>query len=69
MRPLLEPATASRSRSVIRSMIARTWDCAYPTLAESMSCDLVTADNQLAATALPAGYGFRVLALAGSDLP
>jgi predicted nucleic acid-binding protein len=64
MRPLLEPA----SRLAI-TLGHPVHDCAYLALAESMSCDPVTADNQLAASALPAGYGFRVLALAGSDLP
>ncbi len=64
MRALLEPAT--------RLAIALghpAYDCAYLALAESISCDLVMADRRLAAKALPAGYDFRVLALAAIDLP
>jgi predicted nucleic acid-binding protein len=64
MRALLEPAT--------RLAIALghpAYDCIYLALAESMTCDLVTADRKLAATVLPAGHDFRVLALATIDLP
>jgi predicted nucleic acid-binding protein len=63
MRALLEPAT----RLAI-TLGHPAYDCAYLALAESMSCDFVTADHQLAATALPAGYGFRVLALTATAL-
>ena len=64
MRALLEPAT--------RLAIALghpAYDCIYLALAESMSCDLVTADRRLAAKAPQAGHDFRVLALAAIELP
>jgi predicted nucleic acid-binding protein len=63
MRALLEPAT--------RLAIALghpAYDCTYLALAESMSCDLVTADRQLATIAQPLGQNFRVLALAATAL-
>jgi predicted nucleic acid-binding protein len=64
MRALLEPAT----RLAIE-LGHPAYDCIYLALAESMTCDLVTADRELAAKPLPAGHDFRVLALAGSDFP
>lgn len=39
------------------------YDCAYLALAESLSCDLVTADRRLSAMALPGGYRSKVVAL------
>jgi predicted nucleic acid-binding protein len=45
------------------------YDCAYLALAESLSCDLVTADRRLSTKALPAGYGSKVLLLTTIALP
>jgi predicted nucleic acid-binding protein len=64
MRALLEPAT----RLAI-ALDHPAYDCAYLALAESLSCDLVTADRRLSAKALPAGYRSKVLALATMTLP
>lgn len=58
MRALLEPAT----RLAI-ALDHPAYDCAYLALAESLSCDLVTADRRLSAKALPADYKSKMLAL------
>jgi predicted nucleic acid-binding protein len=63
MRALLEPATR-----LALALDHPAYDCAYLALAESMSCDLVTADRRLAAMAPPVGHDFRVLALAAIEL-
>ncbi|HJU20576.1 MAG TPA: type II toxin-antitoxin system VapC family toxin [Stellaceae bacterium] len=58
MRPLLEPA--------MRLAIALdhpAYDCVYLALAESLSCDLVTADERFAARPLSAGVTSKVLLL------
>jgi predicted nucleic acid-binding protein len=59
MRGLLEPAT----RLAI-ALDHPAYDCIYVALAESLGCDLVTADRQLAAQRLPAGCTAIVRALA-----
>lgn len=58
MRPLLESATA-----LAIALDHPAYDCIYLALAESLSCDLVTADQRLSAKPLPAGYKSKVLAL------
>ena len=63
MRALLEPATR-----LALALDHPAYDCAYLALAESLSCDLVTADRRLAAMAPPVGHDFRVLALAAIEL-
>jgi predicted nucleic acid-binding protein len=64
MRAFLEPAT----RLAI-GLDHPAYDCAYLALAESLSCDLVTADQRLCTKALPAGYRSKVLALTTITLP
>ena len=59
MRGLLESAT-----ELALALDHPAYDCAYLALAESLSCDLVTADQRLCAKAMPAGYRSRVVALA-----
>ena len=39
------------------------YDCVYLALAESLACDLVTADQGLSAKTLPEGYKSQVIAL------
>ena len=58
MRPLLEPATR-----LAVALDHPAYDCLYLALAESLSCDLVTADEGFAAKPLPAGVKARVLPL------
>jgi predicted nucleic acid-binding protein len=64
MRALLEPAT-----ELAIAMDHPAYDCAYLALAESLSCDLVTADRKLSAKPVPIGYKSRVLGLTTSALP
>jgi predicted nucleic acid-binding protein len=45
------------------------YDCICLALAESMGCDLVTADQRLSAKALAADVKPKVLALMASTLP
>jgi predicted nucleic acid-binding protein len=62
-------AFLGRATSLAIALDHPAYDCTYLALAETLSCDFVTADRRLAAKALPAGYYARVLALAASDLP
>jgi predicted nucleic acid-binding protein len=64
MRALLEPATRLAS-----ALDHPAYDCTYLALAESMSCDLVTADRRLSAKTLPAGHKSKILALTAGALP
>jgi predicted nucleic acid-binding protein len=64
MRALLEPAT-----ELAIAMDHPAYDCAYLALAESLTCDLVTADGKLSAKQLPQGYRAKVLGLTTSALP
>ena len=64
MRAFLEPAT-----KLAIALDHPAYDCAYLALAESLPCDLVTADQRLSAKALPAGYRSKVLALMTITLP
>ena len=64
MRALLEPAA-----ELAISMDHPAYDCTYLALAESLSCDLVTADVKLSAKPLPLGYKSKVLGLTTSALP
>ena len=64
MRGLLEPAT-----SLAIALDRPAYDCTYLALAESLSCDLVTADRRLGSKPLPAGCGAKVLALADVASP
>jgi predicted nucleic acid-binding protein len=64
MRALLESAT-----ELAIAMDHPAYDCAYLALAESLSCDLVTADAKLTARHLPPGYKSKVLGLTTSALP
>jgi predicted nucleic acid-binding protein len=64
MRPLLEPAT-----KLAIALDHPAYDCTYLALAESLSCDLVTADQRLSAKPLPVGYKSKVLVLMSSALP
>jgi len=64
MRALLEPATG-----LAIAMDHPAYDCTYLALAESLSCDLVTADYKLSAKPLPAGYKAKVLGLTTGALP
>ena len=64
MRALLEPAT-----ELAIAMDHPAYDCAYLALAESLTCDLVTADSKLSAKQLPQGYRTKVLGLTTSALP
>jgi predicted nucleic acid-binding protein len=64
MRALLEPATG-----LAISLDHPAYDCTYLALAESMSCDLVTADQRLSTKVLPAGYKSKLLALTEGALP
>lgn len=61
MRSLLEPAT----RLAI-ALDHPAYDCLYLALAESLSCDLVTADERFAAKPLPADCRSKVLPLTAS---
>ncbi len=65
-------ADASLARAATELAIAMdhpAYDCAYLALAESLSCDLVTADRKLSAKPVPIGYKSRVLGLTTSALP
>ena len=64
MRALLEPAT-----ELAIAMDHPAYDCTYLALAESLSCDLVTADYKLSAKPLPGGYKSKVLGLTTGALP
>ena len=64
MRAFLEPAT-----KLAIALDHPAYDCAYLALAESLPCDLVTADQRLCTKALPAGYRSKVLALTTITLP
>jgi predicted nucleic acid-binding protein len=64
MRALLEPAT-----ELAIVMDHPAYDCTYLALAESLSCDLVTADYKLSAKPLPGGYKSKVLGLTTGALP
>ena len=64
MRALLEPATG-----LAIAMDHPAYDCTYLALAESLSCDLVTADYKLSAKPLPAGYKAKVLGPTTGALP
>jgi predicted nucleic acid-binding protein len=64
MRALLEPAT-----ELAITLDHPAYDCLYLALAESLSCNLVTADYGLSAKALQRGYGARVLSLTSRRLP
>jgi predicted nucleic acid-binding protein len=64
MRALFETAT-----NLAIALDHPAYDCAYMALAETLSCDLVTADRRLSAKALPAGYKSKVLALTPAPLP
>src|SRR5437773_11750749 len=64
MRALLEPATM-----LAIALDHPAYDCTYLALAESLSCDLVTADQRLSAKTLPAGYKSKVIVLTSSALP
>jgi uncharacterized repeat protein (TIGR03803 family) len=57
MRTLLE-----RTTDLAIALDHPAYDCAYLALAESLSCDLVTADRRLTAKPLPADYNSKVLA-------
>jgi predicted nucleic acid-binding protein len=63
MRHLLEPATM-----LAMALDHPAYDCTYLALAESLSCDLVTADRQFSARTLPSGHSARVLLLTASGL-
>jgi len=64
MRALLEPAT-----ELAIAMDHPAYDCTYLALAESLACDLVTADYKLSAKPLPTGYKSKVLGLTTGALP
>jgi predicted nucleic acid-binding protein len=64
MRALLEPAT-----SLAIALDHPAYDCAYLALAESLSCDLVTADCRFSMRTLPANCKSKVLALMAMTLP
>jgi predicted nucleic acid-binding protein len=64
MRALLGPAT-----ELAIALDHPAYDCTYLALAESLSCDLVTADYKLSTKPLPAGYKSKVLGLSTSALP
>ena len=64
MRGLLEPAA-----ELAIAMDHPAYDCTYLALAESLSCQLVTADAELSAKPLPLGYKSKVLRLTTSALP
>lgn len=64
MRRLLEPATA-----LAIALGYTAYDCTYLALAESLSCDLVTADQRFSASVLPAGCKSRVLLLTAAARP
>jgi predicted nucleic acid-binding protein len=58
MRQLLGAATA-----LAVALDHPAYDCVYLALAESLACDLVTADRGLSAKTLPGGYKSQVIAL------
>jgi predicted nucleic acid-binding protein len=62
-RHLLEPATV-----LAMALDHPAYDCIYLALAESLSCDLVTADQKFSAKTRPAGHKSRVLLLTGGAL-
>jgi predicted nucleic acid-binding protein len=64
MRHLLEPAT-----SLAIALDHPAYDCIYLALAESLSCDLVTADQKFSAKILLIGHSSRVLLLTAGALP
>jgi predicted nucleic acid-binding protein len=64
MRALLGPAT-----ELATALDHPAYDCMYLALAESLSCDLVTADYKLSVKPLPAGYTSKVLGLTTSPSP
>ena len=59
MRSLLEAATG-----LALELDHPAYGCVYVALAESLSCDVVTADTRFAAKPLPAGVAARVIPLA-----
>jgi predicted nucleic acid-binding protein len=61
MRSLLEPAAA-----LAIAIDHPAYDCVYLALAESLSCNFVTADQRLKTRTLPAGYKSKVVALAAA---
>jgi predicted nucleic acid-binding protein len=64
MRALLETAT-----SLAIALDHPAYDCTYLALAETLACDLVTADRRLGEKTLPAGYKAKVLPLTSTTLP
>jgi predicted nucleic acid-binding protein len=64
MRSLLEPATA-----LAIALDHPAYDCIYLALAESLSCDLVTADQRLSQKTLPVSCRSKILALTTCALP
>ena len=64
MRALLEDATA-----LAITLDHSAYDCVYLALAESLSCDLVTADTRFAAKTLPRGCRSKMVALNAVALP
>ena len=64
IRALLEPAT-----NLAIALDHPAYDCVYLALAESLSCDVVTADRRFSARTLPAGCKSKVLALMTITLP
>lgn len=58
MRPLLETAT-----ELALALGHPAYDCMYLALAESLSCDLATADRRFGTKPLPPGYKSRVILL------
>jgi predicted nucleic acid-binding protein len=63
MRALLEPATG-----LAIALDHPAYDCAYLALAESLSCDLVTAGRRLAEKPLPPGHNAKALVLGTANL-
>ncbi len=61
MRRMLERAT-----SLSIALIHPAYDCFYLALAEATGCDVVTADDRLAAKVQAHGSGVRVLSLASA---
>ena len=64
MRAFLESAT-----KLAIALGHPAYDCTYLALAESLSCDLVTADQSLSRKPLPFGYKSKVRALTTNALP
>ena len=61
MRSLLEPAAA-----LAIAIDHPAYDCIYLALAESLSCNFVTADQRLQTRTLPVSYKSKVMALAAA---